>query len=244
MPTAEERINSAKRSLEHLADSMGVRTRDSERLIRTTVSKISAAILRGESDLSPYFDEFSEKLERIVLNSIADAVEQAVVREKGNDGGSDNLIALVLAGLNLSSPVRRYTDILRNETKFFRSAGYRTSELMQFIDNPRGYEAAHGKNLKGLAQAVPEIKSGVSWQVQRNTYGMILYDTMYAYNSSLVQMWGEKGMRGYVGFRNSTWPCELCDSLCGIVRPLTDLVFPAHVHCVCGIYEVSFSDYW
>lgn len=244
MPTAEERISKARASLERLAERTGVRSRESERLIRTAVSKISAAILKGERDLSPYFDEFRERLEQLVLDSVADAVEQAVMREEGDEGGSAALLALVLAGLDLSSPAGRYADILRHETDFFRSAGYRTSELIQFIDNPRGYEAAHGKDLRGLAQAVPEIKSGVSWQVQRNTYGMILYDTMYAYNSSLMQMWGERGMRGYVGFRNSTWPCELCDSLCGTVRPLTDMVFPAHVHCVCGIYEVSFSDYW
>lgn len=244
MPTAEERINSAKRSLEHLADSMGVRTRESERLISSTVSKISSAILRGESDLSPYFDEFREKLEQLVLEAVMDAVEQAVVREGGDGNGSAALLALVLAGLDLSSPAGRYTDILRHETEFFRSAGYKASELSSFIGNPRGYEASHGKDLRGLAQAVPEIRSGVPWQVRRNTYGMILFDTMYAYNSSLVQMWGERGMRGYVGFRNSSYPCALCDSLCGIVRPLTDMVFPAHVHCVCGIYEVSFNDFF
>lgn len=243
MPTAGERISKARASLERLADRTGVRTREMERLIRTAVSKISAAILRGENDLSPYFDEFREKLEQIVLNSVTDAVAQAVMREEGDEGGSAALLALVLAGLDTSSPAGRYADILRHETDFFRSAGYRTSELSSFISNPRGYEASHGKDLRGLTQAVPEIRSGVSWQVRRNAYGMILYDTMYAYNNSLAQMWGERGMRGYVGFRNSTWPCELCDSLCGTVRPLTDMVFPAHVHCVCGIYEVSFDDF-
>lgn len=50
------------------------------------------------------------------------------------------------------------------------------------------------------------------------------------------------GAIGYVGFRCSTFDCPLCDSLCGVFHPITEVVFPAHVRCVCGMAPVFLND--
>lgn len=47
----------------------------------------------------------------------------------------------------------------------------------------------------------------------------------------------DKGAKGYYRVRMSQYPCDLCDSLCGIFYPITDEENKglAHPNCVCGI---------
>lgn len=55
-------------------------------------------------------------------------------------------------------------------------------------------------------------------------------------------MMGMRGAIGYIGFRNSTFHCPLCDSYCGRFIPITDLVFPVHIRCLCGMIPVFAGD--
>lgn len=43
----------------------------------------------------------------------------------------------------------------------------------------------------------------------------------------------ENGAVGYLVHRGSSYPCPVCDDLCGYVHPLNTMVIPAHPNCVC-----------
>lgn len=42
------------------------------------------------------------------------------------------------------------------------------------------------------------------------------------------------GAVGFVTFRGSTYPCNVCDEYAGVVHPLEDPMPPLHLNCVCG----------
>lgn len=44
----------------------------------------------------------------------------------------------------------------------------------------------------------------------------------------------ENGAIGFVTFRNSTYPCDICDEYAYWVHPLDDPMPPLHLNCVCG----------
>lgn len=39
---------------------------------------------------------------------------------------------------------------------------------------------------------------------------------------------------GFVTFRGSTYPCDMCDDYAGWIHPMDDPMPPIHSHCVCG----------
>lgn len=237
----EERIDEARRYISALASRISLSRRSVERLVDSIMERIAAALLRGETDLSAYFDEFARRLRELEDSILEEGVALAVART-GTREAVSALLAEAASGLDIDGPIDKYTRILRDETGFFVRSGYPAQELGMFIRNPLGYEGTHGKNISGLKSSVPDVGRGVSWKTGRNTYGLFLYTGMSAHNGSLARIWGSEGKRGYIGFRNSSYPCPLCDSLCGTVRPLSQMVFPAHAHCVCGIYEVSLDN--
>lgn len=54
-----------------------------------------------------------------------------------------------------------------------------------------------------------------------------------AYRHAELVRYGRLGAVGYRVRRGSSYPCALCDSLCGITWPISVEVLPAHPHCVC-----------
>lgn len=42
------------------------------------------------------------------------------------------------------------------------------------------------------------------------------------------------GSIGFVTFRGSSYPCNICDEYAGVVHPLEDPMPPLHLNCVCG----------
>ena len=54
-----------------------------------------------------------------------------------------------------------------------------------------------------------------------------------AYRHAELVKYGRLGATGYRVRRGSSYPCALCDSLCGITWPISVEVLPAHPHCVC-----------
>lgn len=47
------------------------------------------------------------------------------------------------------------------------------------------------------------------------------------------------GAIGFVTFRNSSVPCDICDDYAGYVHPMDDPIPPLHLHCVCGMVFVG-----
>lgn len=40
--------------------------------------------------------------------------------------------------------------------------------------------------------------------------------------------------QGFMTFRNSTWPCDICDEYASYMHPMDDPIPPLHANCVCG----------
>lgn len=75
-----------------------------------------------------------------------------------------------------------------------------------------------------------------------------------AYRHAELVKYGRLGATGYRVRRGSSYPCALCDSLCGITWPISVEVLPAHPHCVCyaepvydgtdeGLYAERLAEY-
>lgn len=69
------------------------------------------------------------------------------------------------------------------------------------------------------------------------------YSIAEAYNYTTLQyIRKEPNVIGYKTFRNSNYPCAVCDDLTSSIHPLDSLVVPAHPNCVCGIVPVYISN--
>lgn len=64
-----------------------------------------------------------------------------------------------------------------------------------------------------------------------------------ALNKADIYLMSGKGAAGYIGVRQSTYDCPVCDSLCGYFIPITEQVFPAHARCVCGMIPIYTEEY-
>ena len=85
--------------------------------------------------------------------------------------------------------------------------------------------------------------SGNYTGVASNLKRMEQYLIFSVYNFTNRLIWRkDKDIVGYRTFRNSSYPCEICDSLLGKVHALTEIAVPAHGHCVCGSYPVFRED--
>ena len=57
------------------------------------------------------------------------------------------------------------------------------------------------------------------------------------------RMYEEQGAAGYICLRGSTFPCRLCDDVCGVFHPLEDgMVLPVHANCACYAVPVFMQD--
>lgn len=93
--------------------------------------------------------------------------------------------------------------------------------------------------------AATRIKSqGITYGTGRYTSGMANLKRIeftaisQGYNYANHKIWGNnKNIIGYYAFRNSSYPCELCDSNVGFHK-ITDLTLPVHGNCQCGAFPV------
>lgn len=237
----QDRQDEALSYLRRLSSGVMRSDREADSLLEEVAGLMSLAILRGETDMEPYITMFTDRLRSLE----EDVMERgyALACERTGAERLPEVPAALYSSLAVAATIERYARILRDETMFFMESGYPAADLYIFLKDPKGYEGAHNRRLARMSGSVPDIHKGVSWKMRRNIYGMFIYSGMTVHNGALADAWGGMGMRGYVGFRTTLYNCPLCDSLCGIVRPLSDMVFPAHVHCVCGIIPVSFNDF-
>lgn len=115
--------------------------------------------------------------------------------------------------------------------------GYTDQQLLSAIRT--GYKDPYHTSVVTKAQkkdiniATPSYGKGIF----RNAYQNIVRNAKQVVSLAWAQAeqeYGEQsGAIGYQVFRGSSFPCELCDSLCGYVHSLDTMVIPAHVSCVC-----------
>lgn len=63
-----------------------------------------------------------------------------------------------------------------------------------------------------------------------------------AYNYGKILGYRRSGAVGYGVRRNSSYDCPLCDEICAVAHPFSEIVVPAHPHCCCSTFPVFRGD--
>lgn len=129
----------------------------------------------------------------------------------------DELLLLVGAGLLLgvekSALQRSIGDNLRRP--------YANPLLRDGIDAPITYGRGRSNSMFNSLHALTKFGIGQAWMYHRHL------------------MATEEDARGFITFRNSTCPCDLCDEYTTYIHPMEDPTPPLHNSCVCGTLYVD-----
>lgn len=115
--------------------------------------------------------------------------------------------------------------------------GYSDSKMLSAVRT--GYKDPYHSTVVTKAQrkdiniSTPSYGKGY----YRNAYENIVRNSSQVISLSwgrAEQEYGEEnGAVGYRVFRGSTFPCQVCDDLCGYIHSMDTMVIPAHISCVC-----------
>lgn len=123
--------------------------------------------------------------------------------------------------------------------------GYTDNQLLSAVRT--GYKDPYKASVITKAQkkdiniSTPSYGKGIF----RNAYENIVRNAKQvislAWGQAEQEYGQESGAIGYEVFRGSSYPCDVCDSLCGYVHKIGTMVIPAHVNCRCRA-EFIFKD--
>lgn len=119
------------------------------------------------------------------------------------------------------------------QKKVARQTEGRTSLAPVFIDGKR--RRSLSEVLEDFRDSVPSVGTGNSYEVGRNTWMLLNYTSMRAYNDALTMKFSNGGAIGFYVFRTTGYDCPICDEQCGYLHPLTDDTPPYHPHCCCAM---------
>lgn len=94
---------------------------------------------------------------------------------------------------------------------------------------------------KGKGEAVRLKEGGVSYGVGKTTSSanglavVLGYVLARGWMENWRRMGTEAGARGFYTFRNSSFPCQLCDEEAMRFHTMDEPMPPFHPHCVCGV---------
>ena len=115
--------------------------------------------------------------------------------------------------------------------------GYTDTQLLSAIRT--GYKDPYRTSVVTKAQkkdiniATPSYGKGYYRNAYQNIVRNATQVISLAWGKAEQEYGKESGATGYQVFRGSSFPCEICDSLCGYVHSLDTMVIPAHVSCKC-----------
>lgn len=123
------------------------------------------------------------------------------------------------------------TDQILNYIMMYANTPYLNPDIQEAIR--KGGFAATRIQSQGITYGTGRYTSGFA-----NLKRMEIMAISQGYNYANHRIWGkDKNIIGYYAFRNSNYPCELCDDNVGFHK-ITDLTLPVHSHCVCGAFPV------
>ena len=102
---------------------------------------------------------------------------------------------------------------------------YNSIEIWKDIE---GYEGMYQVSNMGRVRALDRVKPNSGGQIAK---GHILPHSDNGHGIGAV---------GYFVHRGSSFPCPVCDDLCGYVHSIDTMVIPAHPNCVCRV-EFTFK---
>lgn len=124
----------------------------------------------------------------------------------------DELMLLIGAGLFLgigkSALVKSIGDNLKHP--------YDNQLLADGIEAPLTYGRGRSNSMYNAINTLTRFGIGQGW--------------MYNRHLKAEMEWAQ----GFMTFRNSTWPCDICDEYASCMHPMDDPIPPLHANCVCG----------
>ena len=133
----------------------------------------------------------------------------------------DELILLVGAGLFLGVEKKALIKSIGDNLKH----PYANQLLADGIDAPLTYGRGKSNSMFNAINTLTRFGIGQGW--------------MYDRHLKAEMEWAQ----GFMTFRNSTWPCDICDEYASYMHPMDDTIPPIHANCVCGtIYFNAFGE--
>lgn len=129
----------------------------------------------------------------------------------------DELLLLVGAGLFLGIGKMALAKSIGEHLK----KPYGNPDLADGIAAPISYGRGHTNSMFTAIGALTKFGIGQAWMYDRHLKAE------------------EKGAMWFMTFRNSSIPCDICDSYAGILHPMDDPLPPLHNSCVCGTIYVN-----
>lgn len=202
--------------------------------VKKFILDLADELVLSESRLRRILEEaFKMKNKELALNYIVDEVWALIsvkiedVVDITEEKNSSKIPATFVAGYLTAIEIETKTKLRVYALQFWAEAKERS--LLQSFYAPK-----INKDILKMARDIANLPSTAKSSITNLkviTTG-VLAD---AYNRADLRLMRNNGITGYIGVRQSSFDCPLCDSLCGYVIPIETQVFPAHPRCVCGM---------
>lgn len=161
------------------------------------------------------------------------------------DEHEDEVLAFIhreTHGNTLEGRVRDYVDKYKNELEigliaamFMRKSKDETlSAILENMESPFKNPIILDAMQNGAIIEIPNYGRGHSNSMFTALKKLTGHAIAEAWMHLLWLVAIEGGAIGFVTFRGSTYPCNICDEYAGVVHPLEDPMPPLHLNCVCG----------
>lgn len=233
------RIEGSRGMLKALGVKHASLSRDVERVWRASVRSIQKAVLRDDDmAVEAALLLLQARAVDIFRSGLAFAVDMAYDYLESEEEYEDSGRETDRRSLRFWMPaLLLYIDHLRREVAWFRSEAFPRGELMLFLNSPLIYLAERDISSAPFRRTV-NVGQGRRYQVRKDFTKDLLYAMTSALFDTLQEEYRRRGVVAYVGFRNGDYPCDLCDEYEGRLMPIEDMVYPLHVNCICGFYEL------
>lgn len=168
-----------------------------------------------------------------IWNLIVEEIKEAIkIAEDKNDE--------VISELFLLSQLKRMEESVKNTIKIYARQFFKEISLSSKLTS--FYKPKISKDTLKLAREAANLPHTAKSSITNMKVLLTLTITDILNKADLFLMSG-RGAAGYIGVRQSSYDCPLCDSLCGYFIPITTQVFPAHPRCVCGMIPIYNGEY-
>ena len=133
------------------------------------------------------------------------------------DKYKDELLLLIGAGLFLGLTKKVVAKSIGNNLK----KPYHNPELAEGIAAPLTYGRGHTNSMFYAINTLTKFGVGRAWMYDRHLKAVL------------------EDAQGFITFRNSLYPCDICDDYASYFHPMDDEIPPIHANCVCGTIYVN-----
>lgn len=175
-------------------------------------------------DKNKAYDYLCDEIWNLVVEEIESVIK---IAEDKNDE--------IIPSLFLLSQLNRIEKSVKNTIKTYARQFLKEISLSSKLTS--FYKPKISKDTLKLAREVADLPHTAKSSIT-NLKVLVTILMTDIINKADIYLMSGNGVAGYIGIRQSSYDCPLCDSLCGYFIPITTQVFPAHPRCVCGMIPV------